>query len=149
MSWAQDLAVEDSGNTYVLGRNISGNGFGIFKFSPAGVLPVTFEQNQLFAPGRLALTSSGRIVVSKICKQPTCISALYVFFPEGSVERTVDLPRGPVTQVIYFGGEVVGLASFDDDPSFRFDFRKVDVSTGAVLVEAKNYLQVAVERVHL
>ncbi len=133
LAWPLDLAVGPDGTTWVLGRDAADRGYVVVEFDPAGKVVSRFGGEHLYAPLRIARTDAGRIVVSEVCRQPGCTPALVVFAPGGKRERIVDLPRGTVTDLASFGGEMVGaVTQFMGDAGAHLGFRLVDVARGVV-----------------
>ncbi len=134
LAWPLDLAVGPDGTAWVLGRNASGDGYSVIALDPAGKVRATLGGSELQSPLRLAVTDAGRIVVSEICGRPQCSAALVVFAPGGKRERIIALPRGTVTDLASFGGELVGAVTqqMDGDGHAHLGFRLVDVARGVV-----------------
>ena len=133
LAWPLDLAVAGDGTVYVLGRDAADRGYTVVQFDADGHRRRSFGGEHLYAPLRVAVTDAGRIVVSEICRQPDCRAALVVFGPSGRRERVVDLPRGTVTDLASFGGELVGMVTQYMAPDgAHLGYRLVDVASGTV-----------------
>lgn len=131
---AQDLAVDSSGNMYVVGSVGGISTSRIFKFSPSGALLSMFGEGTVSAPSRLAVTDADRIIVSDICHSPDCNSGLVVFNSSLQVERFIVLSGGTVNEIAALGGEVVATAAHTlSDGAFHFNFNRVDVQSGQIL----------------
>ncbi|MDQ7088801.1 MAG: hypothetical protein Q9Q13_13515 [Acidobacteriota bacterium] len=144
LSWAQDLAVDATGNMYVLGRNGDDTGYAVWKYAPSGSLTATLAVETLStpgtAPGRITVTASGRIVISEICWTAECRAALLVFSPAGSLEREIVTPRGTIIQLVGLGGERIAAATHELDDTFHFDLHTVDVGSGVIESSATGFV---------